>query len=48
MLRGLLLRLLYVKARLTYRNINYRGWCVIHAFPGCSVEIGGEFLVLKF
>lgn len=40
MFRGLILRLLYIKARLKYRNINYRGWCVIHAYPGSSIQLG--------
>lgn len=41
MLRGLILRMLYLKARIQYRNINYRGWCVIHSFPGSSIRLGG-------
>lgn len=44
MLRGLILRMLYLKARIQYRNINYRGWCVIHSFPGSSIRLGGGFL----
>ena len=41
MLRGLLLRLLFIKTWLTRRDVNFKGWCVVHAFPGCKIAIGG-------
>ena len=40
MLRGLLLRLQYLKARFLFRNVRFRGWCVIYSFPGSSIKIG--------
>lgn len=42
MLRGLMLRLLFVKTYITYRKqVNFRGWCVIHSFPGSYIKING-------
>lgn len=40
MLRGLLLRLLYIKAWVKYRKVRFNGWCVLHQFPGSSIQIG--------
>ena len=39
-MRGLILRALFVKAKFMYKEITFKGWCVIHAFPGCSIKIG--------
>lgn len=41
MLRELILRLLFVKTWLTRRDINFKGWCVIHSFKGSYIEMGG-------
>ncbi len=40
MLRGFVLKLLFLKARLKYRSVHFRGWCVIYAFPGCNISVG--------
>ena len=40
MLRVFFLRLLFIKARIKYRKAYFKGWSVIHAFPGCSIKIG--------
>lgn len=49
MLRGLLLRLLYIKARFLFRNVRFRGWCVICSFQGSSIKIGdGSSLFSSF
>lgn len=40
MLRGLLLRLLFIKTWITRKNIIFKGWCVIHSFKGCKISIG--------
>ena len=42
MIRGLLLRLLFIKTWLTKRNLIFKGWCVIHAFPESSIKIGDK------
>ena len=41
MIRSLLLRLIFLKYRLTKRNVIFRGWCVIYSFPGSKINIGG-------
>lgn len=49
MLRAFLLRLLYIKNRLLYRNVEFKGWCVIHAFPGSCIRLGrGSSLFSSF
>ena len=40
MFRGLILRLLSIKARFKYNNVVFKGWSVIYAFPGCVIKIG--------
>lgn len=40
MFRGILLRILFIKAIIKYKSIVFKGWCVIHSFPGCSIRIG--------
>ena len=40
MLRGILLRLEFIKNRLKYKNVVFRGWSVVHAFPGSNINIG--------
>lgn len=43
MIRGIIIRLLFIKVWLKYRkNVIFRGWCVIHAFPGCSITFGDK------
>ena len=42
MFRGILLRLLYIKTRFSYRYIKFKGWCVIHSFPDSSIRIGKD------
>ncbi len=40
MFRGILLRLSYLKALITYKGVIFRGWCVVFSFPRSSIEIG--------
>ncbi len=40
MLRAILLRLLYIKARIQYKGVVYKGWSVICSFPQSSIAIG--------
>lgn len=40
MLRSLLLRLSFIKARLKYRTVDFKGWCVVVGLSGGKVEIG--------
>lgn len=40
MLRSIFLRLEYIKNRFKYKNVVFRGWSVIHAFPGSKIKIG--------
>ena len=40
MIRGILLKLLFVKTWLTMRKVQFKGWAVIHAFRGSSIKIG--------
>lgn len=40
MIRGLLLRLEFIKTKLKYKQVKFRGWSVIHAFPGSSITMG--------
>lgn len=40
MFRGFILRLLFIKAWLRLRKVNFKGWAVIHAFKGSSIKIG--------
>lgn len=40
MIRDFLLRLLFLKTWFVYRNINFKGWAVIHAFKGSAIKIG--------
>ena len=40
MIRGLILKLLFIKTWLTRRDVHFKGWCVIHAFKGCNIKIG--------
>lgn len=47
MLRGLFLRILFIKTWLTRRNVHFKGWCVVHAFPGRSIAIGGHEYLFK-
>lgn len=42
MIRGLLLRLLFIKTWLTNRNVIFKGWCIIHSFKGSYIKIGGR------
>lgn len=42
MLRGILLRLEFIKNRFKYQNVIFRGWCVIHAFPGSKIVMGDK------
>lgn len=41
MLRGLFLRLTFVKIWLKRRDLNFKGWCVIYSFKGSCIELGG-------
>lgn len=40
MLRDILFRLLYIRARIKYHNVHFKGWCVLHQFPGSTIRIG--------
>lgn len=40
MIRGILLRLLFLKIWLTRRDITFKGWSVIYSFRGSYVKIG--------
>lgn len=40
MFRGILLRILFIKAIIKYKSIVFKGWCVIHSFPGSTIKIG--------
>lgn len=40
MIRGLLLRILFIKTWLLQRNVVFKGWCVLYAFPHSSIKIG--------
>ena len=40
MIRGLILKLLFIKLWLTRSDVHFKGWCVIHAFKGCTIKIG--------
>lgn len=41
MIRGLILRILFLKTLFTKRNVKFKGWCVIYSFPGGYIKIGG-------
>lgn len=47
MLRSFFLRLLYLETRIKYRNVCFRGWCIVHAFPGSSIHLGGGVTLLS-
>ena len=40
MIRGFLLRLLFIKAKFKYHNLVFKGWSVIHSFPNSYIKIG--------
>lgn len=40
MIRGLILKLLFIKIWVIMRKVHFKGWSVIHAFKGCSIKIG--------
>lgn len=40
MIRGILLRLLFIKTLFTRRFLKFKGWCIVYAFPGSSIKIG--------
>lgn len=42
MFRNILFRLLYIRARIKYHNVHFKGWCVLHQFPGSTIRIGRE------
>lgn len=49
MFRGILLRLSFLKALVTYKEVDFRGWCVVFSFPRSAIKIGGgHFCVFQF
>lgn len=40
MFRGLILRIISIKARFKYNNVVFKGWSIVHAFKGSSISIG--------
>lgn len=48
MIRSIVFRLLYLKNKLVKRNVRFKGYCVMFAFPGCSVKIGGGVVNSSF
>lgn len=40
MIRNIILRILFLKTWLTRRDITFKGWSVIYAFKGSSINIG--------
>lgn len=40
MIRYLIIKLLYLRARLKYKNLVFKGWSVIYSFPGSRIRIG--------
>lgn len=40
MFRSVLLRLSFVLSKIKYNRVYFKGWCIIHAFRGCSISIG--------
>ena len=47
MLRGILLRFEFIKNRFKYKNVIFRGWSVIHAFPGSRIVMGEKVSLLS-
>ena len=42
MFRGIALRILFLKYRLSHWSLIYKGWSVIHSFKGSSIKIGNK------
>lgn len=42
MFRGIALKLLFLKYRVSHPNLIFKGWSVIHSFKGCSINIGDK------
>lgn len=48
MLRSIIFHCLYWKNKLTMRNVEFRGYCVIFSFPNSYIKIGGGAINSSF
>ncbi len=47
MFRTVLLRLSFLFSKIKYNHVYFKGWCIIHAFRGCSISIGDNTSVFS-